>query len=249
MKKYILTLLVLMFAVLLAACAEDKGYSVYKGMSAQQIFTDGEKALAKHNYNDAAKHFEGIDALYPFDKLAQQAELDVIYAYYKADDAAAALAAADKYIHLYPDGEHTDYALYMKGLINFERGKSWLQKMYKTQEDQRNLDYAKQSFQDFNDLIEQFPKSIYVRDAYERMVYIRDLLAHHELSVAQFYFDRKAYVAAANRAEYVVNHFEGSSEVDDALKIMIRSYRALGAKQQEAEVTRILQLNFPQEKV
>lgn len=246
---FLFLLTVVSFSFIAGCASEDTGYGAFKGMTAPQILADGEKQLSKHNYSSASKRFEAIDALYPFAKEADQGGLDAIYAYYRADEIPSALAAADKYIHIYPQGKHTDYAYYMKGLINFDRGKSWSQKLHHTNEEQRNLEYLQQAFSDFNDLVVMFPNSIYAKDAYERMRYIKSLLAKHELEVADFYFERKAYVAAANRADFVVKHFYGTPESVDALKIMIKSYRILGAKQQEHDALEILKYNYPNEKV
>lgn len=241
-----------MFAVaFLAGCASDdqKDYSAYKNMSSKEILKSGEKSMYKRNYSDASKKFEAVDALYPFDKETQQADLDSIYSYYKEDDDTAALAAAEKYIHLYPNSNHTDYAYYMKGLINFQRGKTWIQKIYRASESERDLNYMHQAFVDFSDMVRLFPDSLYVTDAYERMLYIKSMFAQRELDVAKFYFDRKAYVAAANRAGYVVRHFEGTPQVIEALKLMAKSYHILGAQQQEDDVLRILKNNYPSVKV
>lgn len=253
MKKInIISLLGLLafFFVFVSGCAsEEENYSKFKNLSAKQILADGEKELAHHNYTAASKRFEAIDALYPFSKEAEQGELDAIFAYYKSDDIPAALAAADRYIHLYPRNPHTDYAYYMKGLANFDRGKTWTQKIKTSDEEQRDISYAQQAFVDFGDLIKLFPNSIYARDAYERMLHIRNLLAQRELDEANFYFERKAYVAAANRASYVVKHFEGAPQVVDALKVMVKSYDNLGAKKLADDTRRILQKNFPSEKI
>lgn len=240
----------LLVGALLSGCAKDKDVSsIYKNYSAAQILALGEKSLQKHNYSDAAKQFEAIDTLYPFSPEAEQGDLNAIYANYKNDEIDGALAAVDRYIHLYPRSAHADYAYYMRGLINFDRGKNWTERLYTRDIDQKDLDFIRQSFVDFNDLIKLFPTSIYAKDAQLRMIYIRDIVAKYELSVAQFYFDRKAYVASANRANNIVKHYEGSPQVYDALKLMIKSYQALGATEQANEAQRILRVNYPQAKV
>jgi outer membrane protein assembly factor BamD len=238
-------------AVLLSACAstKDEGAYAFRNMTAKQILTEGETSLDKNNYTDAIKRFEALDALYPFAPEAQQGELDAIYAYYQTDDHASALGAADRYIHLYPQGTHTDYAYYMKGLVNTERERTWLQKIYSKNPEQFDLSHMRQAFIDFNELIRQFPDSPYVKDAQLRMIYIRNMMSKREFSVAQFYYDHKAYVAAANRAGNVVNHYQGSNEVAPALKLMVLSYRALGEEKQANDALRVLTINFPQEKL
>lgn len=243
-------LFVIFSALILASCATaPSGSEAFKNFTAKQILANGEKELAKHNYNEAIRCFEAIDALYPFDQEVQQGQLQVIYAYYKADDYASALAAADRYIHMYPDGKHTDYAYYMKGIVNFERDRNWLQKIYTKHSEELDLVNFKEAFADFEMLIKQFPKSFYGKDAEKRMLYIRNLLAKRELDIAKFYFDRKAYIAAANRASYIVKHFESDVHTLDALKIMIKSYRALGADKQADDALRVLHLNFPKEHI
>lgn len=244
-------ILLICFCVLtLVACATKvSGPEAFKNYTAKQILASGERELANHSYKEAIRCFEAIDALYPFDPEAQQGQIDVIYAYYKADDYASALAAADRYMRLYPAGKNTDYVYYMKGIINFEKNRNWLQKIYTRHAEELDLVSLQESFTDFETLIKLFPKSFYAKDAEKRMLHIRDLLAKRELQTANFYFERKAYIAAANRASYVVKHLEGAPQVVDALKVMIKSYRALGAGKQENDALRILKLNFPKERV
>ena len=238
-------------ALLLVGCAEDNVdvFKKFKNMTAPQILALGEANLEKRNYSEAAKNFEAIDALYPFDAVAEQGQLDIIYAYYKSDEYDLAVAAAGRYIHLYPRSEHTDYAYYMKGLANFERGKTWIQKFYQIDPEQRDLSYMREAFVDFNDLIKLFPNSVYAWDAREHMIYIRDLLAQQEFDVAMFYFGHKAYVAAANRASYIVRHYSQSMQALPALKIMIKSYQELGATQQAEDALKVLHMNYPREKL
>ena len=237
-------------SIMLTACATKvSGPEAFKNYTAKQILAGGEAALAKHNYKEAAMHFEAIEALYPFDLEAQRGQLGMIYAYYKADDYASALATADRYIHLYPAGKHTDYAYYMKGIVNFEKDRNWLQKIYTRHSEELDLVSLQESFADFEILVKRFPKSFYAKDAEKRMLHIRDMLAKRELQTAKFYFDRNAYIAAANRASYIVKHLEGASQMADALKIMIKSYRALGADKQASDTLRILNLNFPKERI
>ena len=247
MKKFLLTCFC---ALIVSACA-TKEYSpdTFKNLTAKQILKGGEEALAKRNYTESIKYFEAIDALYPFDPEAQQGQVDVIYAYYKAEDHASALAAANRYINLYPEGEHTDYAYYMKGVANFDKDRTILQKIYPRRPENLDVANLQAAFVNFGELLKKFPKSVYAKDAEKRMLYVRNLLAGHELYIAKFYFDRKTYIAAANRASYIVKHFEGAPQIKDALKIMIKSYRALGLDKQANDATRVFNLNFPKDKI
>lgn len=237
-------------ALMISACStRDYGSSVFQNQTAKQILKGGEQAVAKGDYSGATKYFEAIDALYPFDPEAKQGQLDVIYAYYKAEDYASALAAADRYIHLYPEGEQTDYAYYMKGVINFDKDRTFLQRLYPRKPECLDVSNLREAFINFGALIKRFPKSKYVKDSEKRMLYVRNLLADHELYIARFYFKRKAYIASSNRASYIVKHFTGAPQVKDALKIMVKSYQALGIKKQADDARRILNLNFPKEQI
>lgn len=244
MKKINL-LLVVSFSLLLIGCADSdtRVFNKYKTFTAPQLLQKGKQSLAKRKYGDAVKQFEALDALYPFGPEAQIEQLDIIYAYYKNDDTELALSAADRYIHLYPRGEYTPYAFYMKGVINMDRGKTWLQKLYPLHVEQSDLTFLNQAFLSFSDLVNQFPTSNYAYDAREHMLYLRNLFAQYELDVADFYFQHKEYVAAANRASYVVKHYEGTPQTKQALKIMLGSYQALGETRSAQEVAEILKRN------
>lgn len=239
-------LLVSLCAFFVGACTvKDFSPKDFENYSAKQILKGGERALAKKDYTEAVKYFESIDALYPFDPEAQQGQLDIIYAYYKAEDYPSALVAANRYIHLYPEGSYTDYAYYMKGMANFHKDRTLLQKVYPLNPEKIDISNLQSAFIAFGDLISKFPHSKYGKDAERRMVYIRNLLAGHELYVADFYYKRKAYVAAANRAGNIVKNFKGVFQVREALIIMYKSYRALNLNKQANDTLRTFQLNFP----
>lgn len=238
-------IILILVSVLLASCAPTTLESQYRGMTSEQIYLKGQQAMLKHRYDKATKYFEGLESLYPFGPYAQQGQMDLIYAYYKNDDAASAEAAADRYIHLYPQAADVDYAYYMKGLVNFERGRSWLQRSFNVDPAENDLTYMNQSFIDFGLLLQHFPNSKYAADAQKRMLYTRNLLADSELEKAQFYFRHKAYVAAINRASFIVQHYQGAPEVIDALVIMVKANRAMGLDKPANDALRVLQLNYP----
>lgn len=229
---------------LLGGCASDHiGPEAFKNYSAAQILAGGEKELSKGNHKDSTKYFEALDALYPFSPAAKQGDLDIIYAYYKAEEYALALAAADRYIHLYPMDQHTDYAYYIKGMVGFEKDRTWLQKLNTSKAAELDLVNQKEAFATFKELIELFPNSRYAVDAQKRMLYIRSLLADHELVIANFYLARHAYIAAINRASGVVKEFKGAAQTKEALRIMVEAYTALGLTKQAEQSAKILQLN------
>lgn len=245
MNKTIKFLALPLCGILLAACAPTTPDEMFRGMTSEQLYQRGEKALAKGKYDEAIKNLEGLENLYPFGIYAEQGQLDLIYAYYKNDDRAQALAAAERYIHLYPMSPKVDYAYYMRGLANFDSSRNWMQRTLKVDITENDLSDMRAAFADFNQLVQRFPNSKYAPDARKRMIYIRNILANYELNVAQFYYDRKAYVAAANRSSYIVKHYEGAPAVVPALALMVRSYRALGVTKSADDAMTVLRLNYP----
>lgn len=244
--KHVRRSILILFVILgLVSCASTTTEKEFQGQSAEQIFNKGQQEFQKQKYTSALRYFEALDSLYPFGPYNQRAQYDSITAYYKTGKSAEALAAAERYIRLYPRASNVDYAYYMKGVINFGRDRNWLQKMFRTDPAQHDLTYMKESFTDFQQMVSLFPDSQYVPDAEKRMRYTRNLIATHELEVAKFYFDRKAYVAAANRASGVVEHFEGAPQVVPALGIMVRSYRELNQTDMANDALRVLALSYP----
>lgn len=218
----------------------------YKGQSANDLYNQAETALAKKSYLDAVKYFEALQTIYPFGEHAEQTQRDLMYAYYKSDDKISAAAAADRFIRMYPRSEYVDYAIYLRGLANFDQKRGILQNLFYTDLSQRDFGTMTQAFSDFKLLLERFPSSKYAADAYQRMVYLRNLFAKHELDVAKFYMRRKAYVAANNRASYIVEHLQGAPEVKQALIILVQANTALGLTKPAEDAKRVLALNYPE---
>lgn len=217
----------------------------YQGQSAAQIYSTGEQSLASGNYTKATNAFEALDALYPFAGQAEQARLDVIYAYYKNNDPTSAVAAAERYIHLYPRSPKVDYAYYMRGITRFYQGNPFWARFLPVDPSQRELDNARLAFNDFAQLVKRFPHSEYTPDARKRMVYLREVLARHELLVAQFYYRHNAFVAAANRANNVILHYEHAPAIPDALVVLTESYKQLGLDKPAHDSFSVLQASFP----
>ncbi len=247
MRKLLFLLPVLL---LLFGCSNENQdpFAAYRSTPAGTLFVSGEKALADKHYHDAVKYLEALNAIYPFGPYAQQAQLDIIYAYHMDDDDVSAIAAADRYTHLYPRGQNVDYAYYMKGLIGFSEGLSWMQRQAGISPAQRDISTMEQSFVSFGTLAHYFPDSPYTPNAELRMRYIRNMMAQRELIIGDFYLQHDAYVAAANRASFVVQHYDGSPAVVDALAMMVKSYRALGLTKLANQSYKILAQNYPNSK-
>ncbi|OGT15862.1 MAG: hypothetical protein A3I12_04555 [Gammaproteobacteria bacterium RIFCSPLOWO2_02_FULL_38_11] len=242
-----LFLFLLLFPFLLSACntiSEDR-LLAFKNQSSRQIFQNGEVELAKRNYYDAISHFEALEVLYPYSPYSEQAQLDLIYAYYENDDYPSATATAERFIRLYPRSRSVDYAYYMKGMAEFEQDRGWLQRVFAIDVAQRDPGISRQAFADFAELIRLYPKSTYAPDARQHMIYLKNLFARHELCVAEFYLRSEAYVAAANRANMIVQHYQGAAVMPNALEILVRAYQGLHLLEPAQKAIEVLQYNYP----
>ncbi len=213
--------------------------------SAQKLYTEAKASLTAGDYEQAIRYFGLLEARYPFGRYAQQAQLEIAYAYYKYDEPDAAIAAAERFIQLYPRHPNVAYAYYLKGLANYNRGRGLVERYVPQDPSERDPGTALQSFQDFSELIKRFPDSKYAKDATQRMLFLRNNLAQHEVHVANYYLRRRAYVAAANRAKYVIENYQRTPAVPEALVIMAKSYKLLGLDQLSDDALRVLRLNFP----
>ncbi|HLB56501.1 MAG TPA: outer membrane protein assembly factor BamD [Coxiellaceae bacterium] len=248
MKKI---LLVCLLGALLSACSSSElhdSYSAYKKETSSQLYHESKKDLIKGHPNKAVKKLEALNALYPFGAYAEPGLINLVYAYYQDDEADEAMAAADRYLRLYPRGNYSDYAYYMKGVIAFKQGFSWMQRKAGVNPAPRDLSNLKTAYLSFNELVETFPQSPYVPDAIARMRYIRNLYAEKAVGIAKFYYENKAYVAAANRANDVVVHYDKSPYVIDALYIMVKSYRKLGLNDMANNTLKIFEASYPNSK-
>ena len=238
----LLTLLAVLTACGLLPEEEDKT----KGWSAQKLYAEASQALASGSYADAIKYYEKLEARYPFGRYAMQAQLDVAYAYYKDEEPDQAIAAADRFIKLYPNSPATPYAYYLKGIVNFNQGIGLLERYLPTDPSQRDAGAAVEAYKNFEELVRKFPDSEYAKDARQRMIYLRNNLARYEVHVARYYYNRGAYVAAVNRAAYVVERYQRSPAVRDALELMALSYDRLELPNLAGDARRVIAVNEQQ---
>lgn len=247
MKK-ILLLLLGSAVLLLTACSNEaihSSYSAYSHLTARQLYVASKIDLKKGKYGHAVKTLEALNALYPFGPYSEEASANLIYAYYKNDDPDSAMAAADRYLRLYPRGHYADYAYYMKGVVALRQGLTWAQRKVGVALWPRDLTNAKTAYASFNELVTAFPDSVYTPDAILRMRYIRNIFAKRDATTAEFYYKRKAYVAAINRASNVVEHYNHSPSVINALAILVKSYRKLGMTKKANDTLKIFQASYP----
>ena len=213
--------------------------------SARRLYDAAKSTLDRGAYEEAVGYYEKLEIRYPFGPLAMQAQLDLIYAYYRFDKPASALAAADRFIKLHPRHPNVDYAYYIKGLVRFVGGDSILDRFIAKDLSAHDASAALQAFRTFEELVQRFPESRYADDSRQRMQYLKNLLAMHELHVARYYVERGAWLAAVNRARYVVENYQGTPVVSDALAVMTIAYRELGLDDLASDAARVLSLNYP----
>ncbi|MBK5965139.1 outer membrane protein assembly factor BamD [Thiocystis minor] len=244
MPRTLTRLPLLLLVVALAGCGIfGKEIDPTEGWSAAKLYAEAASELDSSNYTRAVELYEKLESRYPFGRYAMQAQLDVAYAHYRAEEPEKAIAAADRFIKLYPQNPFVDYAYYLKGIVNYNRSVGFLDRYIPTDASQRDPGSALDAFTDFSALVEQFPDSKYAEDARQRMLYLRNNLARHEVNVARYYMRRGAYLAAANRANHVIERFQRTSAVEDALEVLIDAYRALDKPELAADAKRVLDLN------
>jgi outer membrane protein assembly factor BamD len=208
------------------------------------VYERAQRALRQGDYPLAIRIYEALMARYPFAAETRQSRLDVIYAYYRAGESESAIDAADTFIRENPTHPRIDYAWYLKGLTDFERMPNFMERWFRVDLNQRPPTNARRSFTAFQTVVEQFPTSEYSHDSRRRMVYLRNRLAEYEIAVAKYYVNRGAYVAGAQRAKTVVEEFDGSPAVRQALEIMVLCYENMELKELAAQTRAMYRANF-----
>ncbi|EPC00007.1 competence protein ComL [Litchfieldella anticariensis FP35 = DSM 16096] len=232
---------------LLAGCAStnDNEDSDVPQLAENELYQQARSSLDSGNYSGAVDQLEALDTRYPFGEYAEQVQLELIYAYYQVDNWEAARAAASRFIRLNPDHPQVDYAYYMRGLAAYQAGRFSLERLRLIDISKRDLGASRDAYADFRELVQRFPDSQYAPDARQRIVYLRNLLAEHELHVADFYLRKGAYLAAVERGRWVIEHYPQSSATRDALAVMVEGYLGLDMRDRAREVLTTLIENDP----
>ncbi|ENU35903.1 outer membrane protein assembly factor BamD [Acinetobacter parvus] len=213
--------------------------------SEQVYFEKAQKSLERNQYTDAVKSLEALDTYYPTGQYTQQAQLELLYAKFKQKDYEGTIALAERFIRLNPQHPNVDYAYYVRGVANMEMNYDSLIRYTSLQQSHRDVSYIKVAYQNFVDLIRRFPSSQYSVDAAQRMKYIGQELAESEMNAARFNIQRKAWLAAAERAQWVVEHYPQTPQTPEALATLAYSYQKLGDKATSQQYVDILKLNYP----
>jgi len=213
------------------------------------LYDDATTALESANFEKASEILEALDSRYPFGPHSEQVQLELIYSYYKRNEMALALANIDKFIRLNPTHKDLDYLYYMRGLTNLAGDDQFFQNLFGVDRFNRDQSPSQRAFKDFNHILQYYPKSQYAKDARQRMVFLKNRMARYEISIAEWYIKREAYVAAINRSKVVLNNYPDTASVKDALEIMIIAYRELGLEAPEKNALDVLKLNYPDNRI
>ena len=236
-------LLIAIFA-LTAACSSNE--TISENLGEAELYRQAQADLDNKSYTSAINKLKALESRYPFGRFAEQAQLELIYAYYRNTEPEAARSSAERFIRLHPQHPSVDYAYYLKGLASFDQDRGLLARFLPLDMTKRDPGAARDSFNEFAQLTTRFPNSRYAPDAKARMVYLRNLLAANEIHVADYYLRRQAYVAAANRGRYVVENFQGTPAVGDGLAVMTEAYQRLGLEGLAGTSLETLKLNYPE---
>jgi len=252
LTRPLLLILLLVFVLVGSGCSRFRHGKLFghhedktETLPVDKLYADGHQSLEAGNMDRATTDYKRLISRFPYGPYTEQAQLDLAYAQYKSGNFDDATSTIERFIRTYPTHRHVDYAYYLKALINFNRDNAVLSRIARLDMSQRDQGSPRQSFNDFADLLRRFPNSRYVPDARQRMVYLREQLAKHEIGVGLYYLERKAYVAAANRGQYVIVNFPQSKYDGDALALMAESYKQLGDTKLSDDAKRVLEQNHP----
>jgi len=243
MKKTLLSLL-LVSSLSLHGCSTLNGLIEKPDdqKTVEEFYTDATDAFKDEQWGTAIENYEKLKAYFPYGRYAEQTHLELAYSYYKYDEPESAIVELDEFIRLYPKDKQLPYAYYLKALAADSVIRSWLDN-YLTDPATRDVKSAKRAYDYYSTLLQRFPDSKYAIAASKRLVILRNQMARHEIKVANFYFDRQAYLAAANRAQYILENYPRASVTLQALQMLEKSYLKLGMKDTAADVERVYNLN------
>jgi outer membrane protein assembly factor BamD len=211
----------------------------------EKLYAEAKEEAASGNSEKAIKLYERLEGRGAGTMLAQQAQLERAYLLWKSGEKAQALTTLERFAKLHPTSPALDYALYLQGMVNFNDNLGLFGSIASQDLSERDQQAARDAYQSFKQLVQQFPQSAYADEARPRMNYIVNSLASYELHVARYYFRRGAYIAAANRAQQAVQEFQQSPSAEEALFLMMQSYDRLGLIELRDDAERVLKKNFP----
>lgn len=244
LKKSHLLLPLTLILALVAGCSSTDNEKV-PDEPPEKLFQQAQEQLNNGDYKKAIELLEALDSRYPFGAYSAQVQLDLIYAYYKDGDTAHGIANIDRFLRLNPTHKDVDYVYYMRGLANMQADYNFFHHTFGIDRADRDPNYARQAFRDFKTVLTRFPESKYAADARARMISLKDRLAKYDLAVADYYWRRGAWIAAANRGKDIVENYTDTDAVEPALEIMVKSYEKLSLTDMASHARQALAANFP----
>ena len=243
-KKNLYFLRYFLIVLLIVSCSSNEELPDER-LVEKELYDQAQSRLKSASYSTAIISLESLESRFPFGRYAEQAQAELIYAYYMNSQFEASESAAQRFINLHPRHSHTGYAYYMKGLAAFTDDAGLFSRYFQSDLFKREIIMAQRSFDELSDFISRYPNSKYVPHAKQRMIYLRNLLAEHEIYVAKFYMKRGAYLAAVGRAKYVIEHLPKTPQTPYAISILVEAYEILGYPELKDANLKILNLNFP----
>ena len=244
-KRNLIFLRYLLVIFLIVSCSSNEELPDER-LVEKELYDQAQSRLKSDSYSTAIISLESLESRFPFGRYAEQAQAELIYAYYMNSQFEASESAAQRFINLHPRHSHTGYAYYMKGLAAFTDDAGLFTRYFQSDLAKREVIMAQKSFDELSEFITRYPNSKYVPHAKQRMVYLRNLLAEHEIYVANFYMKRGAYLAAIGRAKYVIEHLPNTPQTPFALSILIEAYGILDYSELRDINLKILNSNFPE---
>lgn len=237
-------LIIIISCVIAAGCASSKNSS-YDYLGEEDLYQKARQNMISRKFVRAQEAFQMLEARFPFGKYAEQAQLEIISAYYQGNEYDQAVAAADRFVRLHPEHPEVDFALYYKGLSNFDANRTLFDRFFNIDLSERDPGTARDSYNDFSELATRFPESRFAADARARMVFLRNILSRHEIHVADYYLKRGAYTAAVNRGRFVVEHYQETTAAGDGLAIMVQAYKLMDMPELANDSLAVLKKNYP----
>ena len=239
----------LIFSVFLSSCSywenafEEPDPTI--GMSAAQIYGEGRAFLDAEDYPNAIIFFDILEARYPFGIYSTQSMLDLAYASYKSNLKDEAIVNIDRFIRLYPNHPKVSYAYYLRALSNFDKDRNFITEIFGQDPSKYDISKLKRSFDDFSIIVNRFPNTEYAKDSRNRLLYIKNMMAANELYIAKYYVKRLAHIAAIERIKYLLTYYNGTPSTEEALLVLINSYKYLQMNDLASDTARVLKENYP----
>jgi len=244
-SKRILGILgIFMLLLIVSSCSSNEEMPDER-LVEKELYDQAQTRLKNGSFSTAILSLEALESRFPFGRYAEQAQAELIYAYYMNSQFEASQSAAERFINLHPRHSHTGYAFYMKGLAAFTDDSGLFSRYFQSDLAKREVVMAQTSFGELSEFISRYPESKYVPHAKQRMIYLRNLLAEHEIYVADFYMKRGAYLAAIGRAKYVIENLPNTPQTPFALSILVEAYEILEYEELRKTSLEILNANYP----